>query len=97
VANPVVPNTAALVTAGAVAPGRVTAVAYVAAPGRGDGAQDALTSVLGYLGAVVVETACRCVPVDPARVSPDGTISDTRFTAEAAQVWDALLDYLDER
>jgi hypothetical protein len=37
------------------------------------------------------------IPVDRAAVSPDGTISDPRFTAEAAQVWDALLDYLGER
>jgi hypothetical protein len=30
-------------------------------------------------------------------VRPDGTISDPRFTADIAQVWDALLDYLGER
>jgi chromate reductase, NAD(P)H dehydrogenase (quinone) len=77
--------------------GKPTAWINVAAPGRGDGAQDALASVLGYVGAVIVETACRRVPVDRAAVSPDATISDPRFTAEAAQVWDALLGYLGER
>jgi hypothetical protein len=69
----------------------------VAAPGRGQGAQDALAVVLRYVGAVVAETACRRIPVDRATVTPDGKISDPRFTAGAAQVWDALLSYLDER
>ena len=35
--------------------------------------------------------------VTAAAVSQDGTISDPRFRAEAAGVWDALLDYLGER
>jgi hypothetical protein len=35
--------------------------------------------------------------VDRAAVSQDGTISDPGFRAEAAQVWDALLDYLSDR
>ena len=77
--------------------GKPVAWINVAAPGRGDGAQDALASVLGYVGADIVEPACRRIPVDRAAVSQDGTISDPRFTAEAAQVWDALLDYLGER
>jgi hypothetical protein len=53
--------------------------------------------VLGYVGAVIVETACRRIPLDRAAVSHDGTISDPRFKAEAAQVWDALLDFLGDR
>ena len=77
--------------------GKPAAWFNVAAQGRGQGAQDALVLVLGYVGAVIVETACRRFPVDRAAVSPDGTISDPRFRAEAAKVWDALLDYLDER
>jgi chromate reductase len=76
--------------------GKPVAWLNVAAPGRGQGAQDALAAVLGYVGAVVVETACRRVPVDRAAVGSDGTISDPRFTAEAAHVWDALLAYLAE-
>jgi hypothetical protein len=43
-----------------------------------------------------VEAACRRIPVDRAAVGPDGTISDPGFRAEAARVWDALLDYLGE-
>jgi hypothetical protein len=53
--------------------------------------------VLGYVGADVVEAACRRIPVDRAAVSQDGTISDRGFRAGAAQVWDALLDFLDGR
>jgi chromate reductase, NAD(P)H dehydrogenase (quinone) len=77
--------------------GKPAAWINVAAPGRGQGAQDALASVLGYVGAVIVEAACRRIPVDRAAVSQDGTISDPGFRADAAQVWDALLGYLGER
>ena len=77
--------------------GKPAAWINVAAPGRGQGAQDALASVLGYVGAFIVEAACRRIPVDRAAVSQDGTISDPRFVVEAAQVWDALLGYLGER
>lgn len=77
--------------------GKPAAWINVAGPGRGQGAQDALASVLGYVGAVIVETACRRISVDRAAVTPDGMISDPGFGAEAAQVWDALLDYLGER
>ena len=77
--------------------GKPAAWINVAAPGRGQGAQDALAVVLGYVGAVIVETACRRIPVDRATVRPDGTISDPGFTAAAAEIWDALLDYLDGR
>jgi NAD(P)H-dependent FMN reductase len=77
--------------------GKPAAWINVAAAGRGQGAQDSLASVLGYVGAVIVEAACRRIPVDRATISPDGTISDPRFRAEATQVWDALLGYLSER
>jgi hypothetical protein len=50
--------------------------------------------VLGYVGAVIVEAACRRIPVDRGAVSEDGTISDPRFRGEAAKVWDALLAHL---
>jgi chromate reductase, NAD(P)H dehydrogenase (quinone) len=77
--------------------GKPAAWINVAAPGRGQGAQDALAAVLGYVGAVIVEAACRRIPVDHAAVGPAGTVSDPGFTAGAAQVWDALLDYLGDR
>jgi chromate reductase, NAD(P)H dehydrogenase (quinone) len=77
--------------------GKPAAWINVAAPGRGQGAQDAMASVLGYVGAVIVEAACRRIPVDRAAVSQDGMICDPGFRAEAAQLWDALLGYLGER
>jgi NAD(P)H-dependent FMN reductase len=77
--------------------GKPAAWINVAVPGRGQGAEDALAAVLGYVGAVIVEAACRRIPVDRAAVSRDGTISDPQFRAEAAQVWDALLDFLGDR
>jgi chromate reductase, NAD(P)H dehydrogenase (quinone) len=77
--------------------GKPAAWINVAVPGRGQGAEDALAAVLGYVGADVVEAACRRLPVDRAAVGPDGTISDPRFRAEAAGVWDALLDFLGDR
>ena len=42
--------------------GKPVAWISVAAEGRGMGAQDALASVLGCLGATVTETACRRIP-----------------------------------
>ena len=77
--------------------GKPAAWINVAVPGRGEGAEDALAAVLGYVGADVVVAACRRIPVDRAAVSPDGTISDPGFKGEAAQVWDALLGHLGER
>jgi chromate reductase, NAD(P)H dehydrogenase (quinone) len=77
--------------------GKAAAWINVAVPGRGQGAEDALAAVLGYVGADVVETACRRIPVDRAAVSQDGTIGDSLFRAEATRVWDALLDFLGGR
>jgi len=48
------------------------------------------------VGAVIVESACRRVPVDRAAIGPQGTITDPRFTAELAEVWDALLSHIDK-
>ncbi|WP_435270354.1 NADPH-dependent FMN reductase [Streptomyces sp. 1222.5] len=47
-----------------------------AAPGRGQGAEATLRSVLGYTGADIVEAACVRVPVDRGMVGPDGLITD---------------------
>ena len=66
----------------------------VAAPGRGQGAEDCLTSVLGYVGAVIIEAACRRIPVDRATIGPDGTVTDPQLAAEGARLWDALLRHL---
>jgi chromate reductase, NAD(P)H dehydrogenase (quinone) len=52
----------------------------VATPGRGDGATASLRTVLGYVGADIVEPACTRIPVLGVDVTPDGTIHspDTR-------------------
>jgi chromate reductase, NAD(P)H dehydrogenase (quinone) len=66
----------------------------VAAPGRGKGAEDSLRAVLGYVGADIVEPACRRIPVDRDAIGPDGTVIGLKFAVEIAEVWDALLSHL---
>jgi len=66
----------------------------VAAEGRGSGAHSALLTVLGYVGADIVEAACRRVPVDRASVGPDGTVTDPGLRAAVATAWNGLLGYL---
>src|SRR6266566_5381115 len=51
--------------------GKPVAWINVAAECRGMGAPDALASVLGYLGATVIETACRRIPVARTAIGPD--------------------------
>jgi NAD(P)H-dependent FMN reductase len=71
--------------------GKPVAWLNVAAANRGQGAQQTLASVLGYVGAVVVEPACRHVPVDRSAVGPDGIITDPGFTAGLAETWTELV------
>ncbi|MET9468257.1 NADPH-dependent FMN reductase [Streptomyces sp. NPDC006544] len=61
-------------------------VAWVnaAAPGRGQGAEDTLRTVLGYTGAAIVEPACVRIPVDRGMVGPDGTITDPAVREQLA-------------
>jgi hypothetical protein len=66
----------------------------VAAPGRGGGAKATLASVLSYVGAVVIEPACRDIPVPRAVVTPDGRVTDPAFAKAAAEHWDAVLTHL---
>jgi NAD(P)H-dependent FMN reductase len=63
----------------------------VAAANRGQGAQQTLASVLGYVGADVVEPACRHIPVDRSAIGADGIISDPGFAAGLAETWAELL------
>ncbi len=63
----------------------------VAAANRGQGARQALASVLGYVGAIVAEPACRHIPVDRSAIGPDGTISDPDFAAGVAEIWTELV------
>ncbi|GAA0416867.1 NAD(P)H-dependent oxidoreductase [Streptomyces luteireticuli] len=47
-----------------------------AAPGRGQGAEATLRTVLGYTGGAVVEEACVRVPVGRELIGADGVIAD---------------------
>ncbi|MBT2447754.1 NAD(P)H-dependent oxidoreductase [Streptomyces sp. ISL-43] len=63
-------------------------VAWVnaAAPGRGQGAEAALRTVLGYTGADVVEPACARIPVDRGMVGADGIITDEGVREQLGEV-----------
>lgn len=71
--------------------GKPVAFVNVAAEGRGRGAQDTLALVLRYVGAVLIEDACRHVPVPRQAVGPDGTVSDEAVRAGLAEVAAAIL------
>jgi chromate reductase, NAD(P)H dehydrogenase (quinone) len=66
--------------------GKPVAWINVAGPGRGGGAQATLETVLGYVGAQVIERACRRLPVARDWVGPDGVITDPGFRAEMTDV-----------
>ena len=74
--------------------GKPVAWLDVAAEGRGSGAHEALLTVLGYVGADIVEAACRRVPVSRASVAADGTVADAGFQAEVTRAWQSLLSHL---
>ncbi|MFF0489614.1 NADPH-dependent FMN reductase [Nocardia sp. NPDC004068] len=48
----------------------------VAAEGRGEGAVASLRTVLGYVGATIVESACRRIPVSRNDIGPDDRIAE---------------------
>jgi chromate reductase, NAD(P)H dehydrogenase (quinone) len=64
--------------------GKPVAWINVANQGRGGGAQATLETVLGYVGARVVEQACRRLPVARDWVGAGGVITDPGFRAEVA-------------
>ena len=53
----------------------------VASPGRGEGALASLATVLGYVGAEVMEPACVRLPVGREAVGPDGLVADPTVRA----------------
>ena len=71
--------------------GKPVAWINVAAAGRGAGAEESLASVLGYVGASVIEKACRRITLPRQAVGPDGLVSDPGFRAEAARVLDGIV------
>jgi len=64
--------------------GKPVAWINVAQQGRGAGAQATLVTVLGYVGATVVESACRRLPVPRDWVGPGGVITDPAFRGAMA-------------
>jgi chromate reductase, NAD(P)H dehydrogenase (quinone) len=66
----------------------------VANPGRGGGAAATLALVLSYVGATVIDSACRDIPVPRTAITPEGTVSDPLFASAVADVWTALLTQL---
>lgn len=71
--------------------GKPAAWLNVAAANRGQGATETLKLVLGYVGAVIAEPACRHVPVDRTAIGADGTVTDPAFRAALGEIWPALL------
>ena len=79
---------------GAEMPGRPVGwinAASVAAPTGGTGAHTELATVLGYVGARVVDDACRRVPLTRDLVGDDGLIADAGVRAELRAALGALL------
>ena len=63
-------------------------VAWVnaAAPGRGQGAEATLRTVLGYTGADIVEPACVRIAVGREAVGADGVVADPEARRQVAEV-----------
>lgn len=58
---------------------------------RGHGAASTLATVLGYVQATTVPSACRHIPVPPGAVGADGVIGDKAVRAELAAALTALV------
>jgi chromate reductase, NAD(P)H dehydrogenase (quinone) len=71
--------------------GKPTAWINVAAPGRGAGAEESLASVLGYVGAAVIEKACRRITLPRQAVGADGLVADPGFRDEVGRVIDDIV------
>jgi NAD(P)H-dependent FMN reductase len=75
-------------------------VAWVNASASPTGAADAhqsLRTVLGYVGAVIVEPACADIPVARNAIGPDGLIADPSVRARLGEVLEALRAHVEER
>ena len=72
--------------------GKPTAWINVAAPGRGAGAEDSLVSVLGYVGAAVIDKACRRIMLPRQAIGPDGLVGDPEFREDVGRVIDDIVE-----
>jgi NAD(P)H-dependent FMN reductase len=64
-----------------------------AAPTGAADAHDSLRKVLGYVGADIVEAACRRIPVTRADVGPDGLVADLEAREAIRASVTALLEH----
>ena len=71
--------------------GKPVAWINVAAPGRGAGAEESLASVLGYIGAAIIEKACRRITLSGLAVGRDGLVNGPSFRTEAVRVLDDIV------
>jgi chromate reductase, NAD(P)H dehydrogenase (quinone) len=69
----------------------------VAAEGRGENAHASLRTVLGYVGAEIVEAACRRVFVAREALGPDGLIEDEGTRAQIAEVLNTFAEQIEAR
>jgi NAD(P)H-dependent FMN reductase len=71
--------------------GKPVAWINVAVPGRGAGAEESLASVLGYVGAAVIEKACRRITLPRQAIGADGLVGDPGFRDEVVRVMDDIV------
>lgn len=74
--------------------GKPVAWIGVAQAGRGEGAQAALASVLGYVGALPVSPACVRLPVRRDALGADGLVADPAVRAGLRAVCEELVRHL---
>jgi NAD(P)H-dependent FMN reductase len=77
--------------------GKPVAWINVANPGRGRGAIATLETVLGYVGADLVTTACVTAPIARELVGADGVVTDAALRDELTGVWSSLARHLRTR
>ncbi len=71
--------------------GKPAAWINVAAPGRGAGAEDSLASVLRYVGAAVIDKACRRIMLPRQAIGPDGLVGDPEFREDVVRLIDDIV------
>lgn len=74
--------------------GKPAAWINVAAAGRGEGAQESLATVLGYVTAAIIEPACQHLPLAPGVTGPDGLVADPAFRAGLSGILQIIVDAL---
>ena len=74
--------------------GKPVAWVNVAAPGRGGGADVTLRTVLGYVTADIVETACLKIAVGRGDLDDEGTIASADALADLGTVVDSLVSHV---